>query len=297
VTLAISAAGAYISLAKELIAGVSSLGIESYGLRMGPSWQNEPRLKLDTLLGRATHFLHIVDRRSALEPWFSYLVGLARGDERPMALYRADPSWQAPPWLSGLPLFDGIEEVLAFYEREKSAWELIEGRRQARASLLELGISWHAESFAQCVRDGDFKAVEMFLASGYPPDLRDKNGVPMLCLAARFKHHGIVELFLEGGCDINVQSDDRGFSSLMDAAQNGDQTLLRYLLAKGADPNLASKDGQSALVIAVGRNDVDTSKALLESGADPDLSDKLGLSARKYAKLFHHPAMKALFEA
>ena len=83
----------------------------------------------------------------------------------------------------------------------------------------------------------------------------------------------------------------------MDAAQNGDQTLLRYLLDKGADPNLISKDGQSALVIAVGRNDADTSKALLESGADADLSDKLGLSARKYAKLFHHPAMQALFEA
>ncbi len=295
-TLAISTSGTYIGLAKELIAGVSALGIEAFGLRMGPAWHKEPKLKIDTLLGRATHFLQVVDQKSALEPWFSYLVGIAHGDERHMALYRADPSWQPPPWLSGLPLFDSKEEALAFYEGEKSAWEIIEGRRQARASLLELGISWHAESFAQCVRDGDFKAVEMFLASGYPPDLRDKNGVPMLCLAARFKHHGIVELLLEGGCDINVQSDDRGFSSLMDAAQNGDQTLLRYLLDKDADPNLVSKDGQSALVIAVGRNDVETSKALLESGADPDLSDKLGLSARKYAKLFHHPAMQALFE-
>jgi uncharacterized protein len=297
VTLAISAPAAYIGLAKELIEGASPLDIRAFGLRMGPAWQHEPKLKLDNLLGRATHFLHIVDRQSASEPWFSYLIGLARGDGRPMALYRADPSWQPPLWLSGLPLFDSKEEALAFYELEKSAWELVEGRRLARASLLELGISWHAESCAQCVRDGDFKAVEMFLASGYPPDLRDKHGVPMLCLAARFKHHGIVELLLEAGCDINVQSDDRGFSSLMDAAQNGDQTLLRYLLDKGADPNLVSKDGQSALVIAVGRNDVDASKALLESGADADLSDKLGLSARKYAKLFHHPAMQALFEA
>ena len=83
----------------------------------------------------------------------------------------------------------------------------------------------------------------------------------------------------------------------MDAAQAGSADLVRLFLEKGADPNLKSKDGQTALVVAVGRNDAEIARLLAEGGADPDAIDKLGLSARKYAALFKNPAILSLFGA
>jgi ankyrin repeat protein len=68
------------------------------------------------------------------------------------------------------------------------------------------------------------------------------------------------------------------------------------LLAAGAEVNLKSKDGQSALVIAVGLNDEAAAEMLLKAGADPDMADNLGASARTYVRLFNKPGMVKLFE-
>lgn len=293
-TVAITSDRRNLELASSLMAALGGLGVGAVGLKFGARWREEPRAKAEAYLSKATHFMHVVDAQSADEAWFAYLVGLARGDGRRQALYRVDPLWTIPPWLAGIPVFDGPEEAEAYYRIEADEWEVAEARRRARADLLELGISWHAESFAHCVAEGDYRAVQMFLDSGYPPDVRDKHGVPMACLAARHRHHGIVELLLDAGASVNAQSDDRAFSPLMDAAQNGDDTLVRYLLDRGADPDLVSKDGQSALVIAVGRADLPVCASLITAGADPDLPDKLGLSARKYAQLFKHADIAAL---
>ncbi len=294
-TVLIGASPRNTNIVKELIEGLAGIGARGLGVKLGQYWQTAPRAKLEAASGKASHSLLVADSDDASSSWLAYLVGLSRGRERPIGLFRIDPAWQPQAWLAGIPVFDDIQEALGYYAAEKGEWEIAEARRLARACLLELGISWHAESFAQCVREGDFKAVDLFIASGYPPDVRDRNGVPMVCLAARHKHQGIVEMLLDRGGAIDVQSDDRGFSPLMDAAQNGDRSLVTYLMQRGAEPNLVSKDGQSALVIVVGRNDVETAKLLLENGADPDQADKLGLSARKYAKLFHNAEMEALF--
>jgi len=82
----------------------------------------------------------------------------------------------------------------------------------------------------------------------------------------------------------------------MDATQLGDEIILRFFLDRGADLNLTSKDGQTALILAVGRNDSTLTKLLLEKGANVEITDKLGLSALKYAKLFHNQAILDLFD-
>ena len=142
---------------------------------------------------------------------------------------------------------------------------------------------------------GDTKAVELFMKAGFLPDSRDKYGVPLLCLAARGKHRAVAEILLERGARIDLQSEDRGYSPLMDAAQAGSADLVALFLGKGASPDLTSKDGQTALIVAVGRNDAEVAGLLASGGADPDLCDKLGLSARKYAALFKNPDILSLF--
>jgi ankyrin repeat protein len=100
---------------------------------------------------------------------------------------------------------------------------------------------------------------------------------------------------IAAGADVDRQSDDRGYSPLMDAAQKGDPVMLSLLLSAGAKPDLRSKDGQTALIICAGRGDVAMSKLLIEAGADPEIKDHLGMSAARYASLFGNADLTALF--
>lgn len=59
----------------------------------------------------------------------------------------------------------------------------------------------------------------------------------------------LIDLLIEKGADIDVQNAD-GKTSLMLAAQNGDEELIDYLLDYGADKNLKDKLGNTALNIA-----------------------------------------------
>jgi uncharacterized protein len=294
--IAVTASSGTVGLAKELIHSLSASGISSYGLRFNAGWQRLRRTRIDAYFKPATHILCALDAETLATPWFAFVIGYARGQGRPLCLYRKDGDLRLPAWLSDLHVLDDADEAANYFLAERVDWLVREELRQARSNLLELGISWHAESLLQCLKDGDTKAVGLFLKSGYPVDLRDKHGVPLLCLAARAKNQAMVGFLLDHRCDIDIKSDDRGYTALMDAAQQGDEGLVHYLLSRGANPDLQSKDGQTALILSVGRNDVSMSRLLLDSGADPDLLDKLGLTARKYVKLFHHPELMALFE-
>lgn len=293
--IAVMASPDNASSARTAMVRLESAGHDTVGLKFNDRWRAERRSRIDSLLAGSTHVLCVVDEADTKSSWFAYIVGFTRGKGMPLALYSLDKEMHLAPWLEETRNFIDLDIAEKHYSSEGIEWTQQENRRLAKAALLEHGISWHGESLAQCVRDGDAESVRLFVASGFPPDVRDKAGVPLLCLAARFKHRNVVELLLDCGADINAQSDDRGYSPLMDAAQQGDSGLLAFLLEHGSDPDLQSKDGQTALVLAVGRSDALVVARLLEHGASPDIADKLGLTARKYAKLFHNPQIDAAF--
>ena len=276
---------------------LESVGLDTLGLKINERWRDMSRLAMTNLFFGTTHLLCPLDKRDEGEAWLSYFVGFARGSNTAISIFAVEPDYEPSPWIADMECFSSLEGAGKYYISEGVEWDIKEGRRLAKATLLELGISWHAESLAQCVLEGDTKAVVLFIDSGFLPDIRDKNGVPMLCLAARSRHKSIVELLLDRGATIDAQSEDRGYSALMDAVQQGDESLLDMLLARGAQTDLQSKDGQTALVLAVGRSDAAIAKSLLAHGANPDIADKLGLSARKYAKLFHNAAIDEVFSA
>jgi uncharacterized protein len=280
-----------------ILSTLAETGVDAYGLKIHDSWESLPPDRVIARLEKASHFLVLATEASIGTSWFSFALGYGYSYNRDsnFALYRFDPGCVFPRYLSGLPVFDGLEELASYYRTEKRDWLVQDERRASRAALLEMGISVHNDSLAQCAREGDTKAVELFMKAGFPPDSRDKYGVPLLCLAARGKHRAVVEILLERGAELDLQSEDRGYSPLMDAAQAGSADLVALFLGKGALPDLTSKDGQTALVVAVGRNDAEVARILVSGGADPDLSDKLGLSARKYAALFKNPEILALF--
>ena len=96
-------------------------------------------------------------------------------------------------------------------------------------------------------------------------------------------------MLLDGGANIDARSDGDGTTPLLIAAINGHFDLARLLLARGADPNVASDAGATALYAAINlqwapksryaqpRNHefqnttyLDLMEALLEAGADPN---------------------------
>ena len=52
-------------------------------------------------------------------------------------------------------------------------------------------------------------------------------------------------------------------------AYNGHASLVRMLLAKGADPDVCNDLGQSPLAGAIFKNEEEVVRALIDAGADP----------------------------
>ena len=121
-----------------------------------------------------------------------------------------------------------------------------------------------------------------------------------------------------GSTVINARDLTTGENALHYIVQRRDPTWLQFLLGKGANPNLADKNGVTALqlasdlgwadgvdilvnagasvdvsnssgetplISAVHRRDTALVRALLAAGANPDRTDNSGRSARDYAEL------------
>ena len=121
-----------------------------------------------------------------------------------------------------------------------------------------------------------------------------------------------------GSTVVNARDISTGESALHLIVDRRDATWLRFLLGKGANPNLADKNGETALqrasslgwsdgveilvhagasidvsnsagetplIAAVHRRDTALVRTLLAAGANPDRSDNSGRSARDYAEL------------
>lgn len=175
-------------------------------------------------------------------------------------------------------------------------WKTDLVREKAENALQTRG-SWRTpDHFAEAVEKGDESLVALFLESGLSPDLTDRKGVPLICLAAREGHTDIGTRLIEAGADVNAVSPDRNNNALMDASAGGNGELVKKLISAGSRLDIQSKNDQTALMLAVGINNPEIVEALLDAGADIDLKDVLGMTAFQYAKILGFGAIVALFE-
>ncbi|KAM6967669.1 ankyrin repeat domain-containing protein 34A [Aplochiton taeniatus] len=99
----------------------------------------------------------------------------------------------------------------------------------------------------------------------------------------------LTRLLLEGGAYIN-EGNQRGETPIAAAClasyddAHSRHKMVRYLLEKGADPNIPDKTGRTALMHACAeRAGKEVVSLLLENGADPSLKDYAGSSALVHA--------------
>jgi len=250
------------------------------------------------IIENATHVAVL----SALGPgWIDFLAGFFCGSHLPILV-------------CGDKAIESIPDVYAFCFKFFKTWKELHGyfageyeiskkneaaseTNHARQALLDKGISVTSDALAQCVAENKVEDVSLFLAAGFSPDTKDKKGIPLLCICARNGNLETLELLLHSGAQVNLTADDRGSSAVFDAAIGKHVDLLKALIEAGADTNIQSKEGQTALVVVVGAGDEEIVEMLVKAGADPDIEDSLGVSARKYANLFKKSTMIALFNA
>jgi uncharacterized protein len=239
---------------------------------------------------------------SALGPgWIDFLAGFFCGSHTPIFAY-------------GNVAIESIPEVFAFCFKflftEEQLQEYIHGEYEtfkkneaaaesnhARQALLDRGVPTTDESLAQCVAEDKADDVALFFAAGFSPDIKDKKGIPLVCIAARNGNLNTLKLLLYIGAQVNQIAEDRGSNALFDSALIRNKEIVKVLIEAGANVNIQSKDGQTALIVVVGAGDEDIVELLVKAGADSDIKDALGVSARKYATIFGNKNMLAMFDA
>lgn len=88
---------------------------------------------------------------------------------------------------------------------------------------------------------------------------------------------------LQKGADPNMR-DERGNTPLTLAVQGGQADMIPILVAARANPNLGNSAGETPLILATQARSIDMVRQLLAAQADPDQADRVaGQSARAYA--------------
>lgn len=113
-------------------------------------------------------------------------------------------------------------------------------------------------------------------------------GTSPLHMALNNEALNTAELLLKNGADINNQDNFRKLTPLQFAALWGKKLAVKWLIEHGADVNLLSVDGESAISIgASSKGDVEIIKMLLDHGAQltPQVISKMTRNACRSGKL------------
>ncbi|MEO0689982.1 MAG: ankyrin repeat domain-containing protein [Pseudomonadota bacterium] len=134
-------------------------------------------------------------------------------------------------------------------------------------------------------RDGD-AVTEMLNQPGTQVvNTRDiTNGQTGLHIVVQRRDALWVRFLIQRGADPNIR-DKRGVYPIQIAASLGDIDSVEALIKGGAQVDVADQQGETPLIASVHQRNTDLIARFLKEGADPDRNDNSGRSARDYAEL------------
>jgi len=133
----------------------------------------------------------------------------------------------------------------------------------------------------KAARQGLVEEVKRFYSTGVGIDARAKGGVTPLHEAAKAGQLDVIKWLLDSGANINARTDvqpgDPGAESALYLAVCARKTeSVKLLLERGANPNLKSSDGSSALAEAASNGDLELVKILIEHRAKVNPGGDIG---------------------
>jgi ankyrin repeat protein len=142
------------------------------------------------------------------------------------------------------------------------------------------------------VNSGRTEVVKALLDGGADPNFKGKSEYPVIYHAmwSGPDQTEMLKALIKAGAKINAFYDDR--TPLMIAAIRDNLELVKFILNSGADPNMESSDGLTALIIAKMRGYTDIISLLQESGAKendgylPYINEFRGFRIKYSEKLF-----------
>ena len=138
----------------------------------------------------------------------------------------------------------------------KSASERVNGQDNGGSAPLH-----HAAGF------GTLETMKLLIEAGAEVDARnDRNSTPLHWAVS---DTGKIRLLLARGADINAKTERELTPLGLAAMQHFDIAPLELLLEKGANPNIASINGQTSLMAAASAGNVEAMELLLGKKADP----------------------------
>ena len=142
------------------------------------------------------------------------------------------------------------------------------------------------KKMAKAIKEDVPRKVEDLIVEGVSPDSVDEHGVPYLVVCAETGKTDIIRPMLMAKADPNIATKE-GRTALIAASENGYHDTVRTLLDNGAVADLTYKTGehagQTALMFAAAKGQTDIVGTLLEKGAKPNAVDAKGRSPLMFA--------------
>jgi uncharacterized protein len=139
------------------------------------------------------------------------------------------------------------------------------------------------EQVLAAVTQGDVSACAQALAAGGSPNVRDAKGVPALVKVLGHDRLALGDLLLSHP-DVKVNLASReGETALMLAAKNHQTVILETLIDKGASLDHQDRHGDTALSLAAYHGHEEAVQILVKHGANLTLRNTCGMTAEEEA--------------
>lgn len=126
---------------------------------------------------------------------------------------------------------------------------------------------------------------------------RSARGAPALLLAAQSGNIAVLRFLLEKGANPDLFEKSTGRTALIAAAQAGEANMVRMLLEHKANPNHQDRQGETALIKAARVGALDAVQSLLKSGLDLNATDYAGNTALWHARDARRDRIAQMIEA
>lgn len=152
-------------------------------------------------------------------------------------------------------------------------------REKARKELAVLGKDYSADVFSKAAFDGDIVAVRLFVESGMPVNSKNQSGMTPLMTSVLPGNNEIVKYLLAHGADVNYANQKGETALLVSSYGDGKADVMKALLDGGANPNHADREGATPLIVAAAFGRVDLMEPLVAKGAIIDATNIFGRTA------------------